>query len=307
MKEPKFEDTAPVFEETKPVEDVNSYSNVESEKTKPSKLSSVLRGGVQGATLGFSDEITGLLESLVTDKSYSQARDESRLNYDLSKTANPKSYGGGEIGGSLATFLLPFLGPAKVAQGLSKGAQAAKLGVQGLKTGAVYGLGSSRADLTEGDYSGAAVDTGLGATFGGLFGGAMPYAGPLIGKGLMGLDNKTGNVASKGLKKGFGAVDDFIKNHTPQMKPNADATRAAAAELGIEPSPSMLYDSPYIAKTQSALEQSPTLVAAGTRGARSKVEKGLIDAVEDATQNRSNLNPFEAGESAKQKNLRICK
>jgi len=42
---------------------------------------SALRGAAQGLSLGFADEITGGVESLLSDKTYDQARNESRENY----------------------------------------------------------------------------------------------------------------------------------------------------------------------------------------------------------------------------------
>lgn len=87
----------------------------------PTELESVLRGVAQGASLGFSDEITGALESLgdiaTSDldlnqfaDQYSKRRDESRANYKLAQETNPSSYMAGEIGGGLATALVPVAG-----------------------------------------------------------------------------------------------------------------------------------------------------------------------------------------------------
>ena len=60
-----------------------------------SQLESGLRGAAQGASLGFSDEITGAIESLLSEKSYEQARDESRRNYKQAQEQNPISFGTG--------------------------------------------------------------------------------------------------------------------------------------------------------------------------------------------------------------------
>jgi hypothetical protein len=112
---------------------------------KPGILESGTRGLAQGASMGFADEATGALEAL-WDKAtkgdakgfadlYRQHRDESRANYDAAKKANPGTYGASQVGGAVATSLVPGLGEANLA----------KLGVMG----AAQGLGSSDADVTK--------------------------------------------------------------------------------------------------------------------------------------------------------------
>lgn len=139
-----------------------------------SQTESGVRGAAQGASLGLADEITGGLgaaydvspfgnspiDQLV--ERYRQNRDESRAAYDAAKKANPKTYLGGEIGGGLATMLVPGLGVAKGA----KLAQAIKTGAL---AGGIAGFGGSNADLTKpdiGNYASAAGSTAGGAALG---------------------------------------------------------------------------------------------------------------------------------------------
>lgn len=142
---------------------------------KPSVIESLARGGANAATLGFADEIAGGLESLFTDKSYKQARDESRASYQRAKEENPIAYGVGQVGGTVASMAIPGLG-------LAKGAGAAATIARAAAQGGAAALGDSTADLTEGDFGGALADTAGGA----LVGGAIGAAGVGVGKAVKG-------------------------------------------------------------------------------------------------------------------------
>lgn len=122
----------------------------------PGLVESTVRGGAQGLTGGWADEITGALESAFTNKTYVQARDESRKNYKAAEDANPIAYKAGEVGGGLASILVPGMGAAK---GASLAANVGKAALQG----AASGLGYSEADLTKGEIGQAAADTAVGA------------------------------------------------------------------------------------------------------------------------------------------------
>jgi len=124
------------------------------------ELESGARGALQGATLGYADELHGLggaLADKLTGKEgsfgdlYRATRDEHRRLDAAHKAAHPNYYGGGELMGALAT--------APVVPG----------GVLGsMVYGAGAGLGGSTADLTKGEYGRAALDTGIGAGAGAL-------------------------------------------------------------------------------------------------------------------------------------------
>jgi hypothetical protein len=133
---------------------------------EPGNVEAILRGLKQGVTFGFGDELTGLAESAFSDKTYKQSRDEARANDAAAEEAHPVLYGGGELGGGLATTL--------ATGGLAGGAAA---GLRGAAlAGAAYGAGSSEADLTEGDIGGLARDTAIGASAGALAHGAVGLA-----------------------------------------------------------------------------------------------------------------------------------
>lgn len=143
----------------------SDFSDVqETPEPEVSKLESFGRGGAQGLSFGFADELTGALESMIGDKSYEQARDESRANYTKAEEANPKTFVAGQIAGAVAPAIVA---PEAMAVNSLKGMAA---------LGAVDALGRSEADLTKGDISGAAKDTARGAATG-LVAGA-------VGKGI---------------------------------------------------------------------------------------------------------------------------
>src|SRR5580692_1031750 len=92
-------------------------------KEEPGALEALGRGAVQGATFGFGDEIAGAVQSIFGSKTYQQARDEARANNAAAQAAHPNFYGAGELGGGLATSVVPGLGVAKGASALKVGLQ----------------------------------------------------------------------------------------------------------------------------------------------------------------------------------------
>lgn len=149
------------WEDTEEIEP--SWDDTE-EIPQVSKLESMARGAVQGipAIGPWADEATGAIESLLTDKSYKQARDESRANYKAAEDANPGSYYSGMGGMALTTAIpkaIPVLGP------LASGA-----------LGAIEGAGASENEDLEGIGKDALIAGGISAGTAGL--------GHVIGKGV---------------------------------------------------------------------------------------------------------------------------
>ena len=225
-----------------------------------SKLESGARGLAQGASMGFSDEIVGGVEAL-WDKAvngdeqslkelYQKHRDESRAANKAASEANPVSYGAGQVGGAIGTAFVPGLG----------GANITKLGA----LGATQGLGSSEADLTEGDLSGAARDTAIGGATGLAIGGAGKAIGALGSKAGTGIKNVIDDVATapmgqagaqmgmvaRGIElggklggavnKGFDAMGD--------MGRSATALLTGGASLGVNAGTKVLEKAPGISQ-----------------------------------------------------------
>lgn len=170
-----------------------------------SQIESGARGLAQGASFGYADELTGALEALLSEKTYEQARDESRRAYDQSQEANPYTYGAGQIGGAISTAFIPGLGEMNLAKAAALGATQA--------------LGDSRADNVK-DLS---IDALKGAGIGGITHGVMEK---VIAPGAKYLSNKAGKYlpdaltgVTKKIGKGvFGvdekAIENYLKNST---------------------------------------------------------------------------------------------
>lgn len=152
--------------------------------SQPGMLESAARGAEQGATFGFGDEINGALSALAhpDDKlsileNYRKNRDESRAAMEAASNAHPYVYGAGNLAGAIAPALLTGGGSA-LAEG---GGAAAKSALEmGAKYGALSGLGSSDADVTQGDLGQAAKDTLTGGITGAAIAPAVDAAGRAI-------------------------------------------------------------------------------------------------------------------------------
>lgn len=142
---------------------------------KPSTSDAIARGITQGATLGWGDEIGGAAGALVDTvskgqllehgelaRAYRRNRDEIRSNNADAKAEHPYAYGGGEIGGGIASAFIP--GTA-----LAKGAGIAKVAAQGALLGGAAAAGESDAD----NAKQVLKDAGEGALVGGVGGAAL--------------------------------------------------------------------------------------------------------------------------------------
>ena len=149
----------------------------------PGEIESAARGLAQGATLGFSDEITAGFESAFTDKTYEQSVKEARDANKRASERNEKSYFLGEMAGGVALTFAPGFG------WMAKGAK----GIVG--SGAVAGAGyADEDDLTTSVATGAAL------------GGAFAGAGKLLRQATRRrpLDDN-GNTMAMGWIKSLGA------------------------------------------------------------------------------------------------------
>jgi hypothetical protein len=186
--------------------------------TGPSELDSAGRGLAQGASFGLRDEGAGFLKSPsgalkeIANKfgahfsdddieAYKQERDASRGLDLAAKQANPKSFLAGELGGGVATSLVPGLGIAEGA-GLAK-----TLGTTAAQ-GAAYGLGGSERE----ELGDIALDTLKG-------GGAGLAAGA------------AGIAAAKGIESAAPVIGNFIKRSAAPLDDAAEnlAVKATGA------------------------------------------------------------------------------
>lgn len=149
---------------------------------------------------------------------YREGRDEERARLAQAEADHPNLYLGGEIGGAVATALIPG-GGAKAAGTLSKGARllrtakgAGRLAGQGAIQGAGYSDASDSEEL--------AGDTALGAGVG--------LAGRAFGKGLGWAGRKIGGLGRALIDRGTQRAEEQA------AKEVADELASAAGKAGAE-------------------------------------------------------------------------
>ncbi len=252
-------DVKPKFDPSQPFQAVDSGLSTgkppfnpslpfETPSEQPSMTEAAIRGGIQGLTSNFSDEAVGGLgaagsAAIHLDPSlehlkqrYQELRDLERQKNDAAMKAHPSMYRGADLGGAVAQgFLLPtsgLVGP------ITKSMSAAEKILQGAKiggtVGGIAGLGSSNADLTQGDVKGAANDATTGAATGAAFGGLLQggVEGVKGGARLGGriLDNvlsryKPTQIISKATQKGLEGTD------LTSLEPHLNALEDTSKEL----------------------------------------------------------------------------
>jgi len=185
-----------------------------------SKTESFLRGGAQGASLGFADELTGASEAGLDTlqgntkptfedfiNTYKRHRDESRENYKTAERINPYSYTGGQVVGGIAPLIA------------SGGAGA---GIQGAgRLGAIAGLGVSDQDLTNSDISVADKIKGTGSDM--ISGAGFGYAAASLPGAFSAIKNKIrpgAAISEVPADVFYGKIQDVLKNPNPLYKAN---------------------------------------------------------------------------------------
>ena len=180
-----------------PIYDEVEFEDAELDSPEISQTESASRGALQGATLGFGEEIAGGLGSIYdkvmsyipstpqnvdaqladqgfkgdVDKSmldrYKEQRDLVRDDNKSAEEANSGSYLAGEIAGGLAPAVLGG-GAAAVAnigkEGIKQGAK--QVIKEGAKFGAADAAGRSEAELLDGEVKEFGKDVAIGATIG---------------------------------------------------------------------------------------------------------------------------------------------
>ena len=216
--------------------ELEKLSNTTTPTTDVGMGSGIVRSGLQGLTLGFSDEIGAgfgaAFDSVFTDQSFNEAFDkrvtDSRSKLKSFSKANPKTALAADITGSVAPviaslLLTPFTsgtsGTGVVATGtriLSNPLLAGKIAKPGsgksFEAGKIGGLqgGVAGAGYSDGSATDRAIGTGLGVGAGALIGGVTPPvltgAGKIIGSGI------------DAVKNVFTKKPNFTKDETKAIK-----------------------------------------------------------------------------------------
>lgn len=206
---------------------------------------------LHGATFGFGDELTAGLRHLAGGGSYADLREEERAALKRFADANPKTALAAEIGGGA---LVPLPGGSLLAgaRGAANAARAgegvvaagARMARQGAAAGAVSGVGTSEADLTDPSLASAtqtakdaAKGAAVGAAAGPLIGGAAAAVGTAVNaaKGVGGVIREVvGRFGGRGADEAFAhrEVADALRQagiNTPAELQAAIAREQAAA------------------------------------------------------------------------------
>lgn len=160
-----------------------------------SEFDSAVLGMANGLLQNFGAEaagvIGGIIEGLGREEGFNAARkrvaEEAAAMLKQAEEQNPKSFGGGEIGGAIGTSIVPGAAALKGGTALTKGA---KLAGAGAAQGAVFGAGE------DGDLEQRSNAAAKGAAFGAVTGALVPAAGAGVGKLVSKVLSKRGGVPS---------------------------------------------------------------------------------------------------------------
>ena len=172
-----------------------------------SKTESAIRGGAQGLSFGFADEATARLESILKNKPYEEALQETRSAYKQAQEANPITYTGSEIAGGVLPTFIPGIGQAVT------GAKLGRLATIGAGTGALSGLGYSEGK----DIGEVARDVGIG----GALGGALP----VIGRGIARATQSIKPLADEAIKKSLTGFTGKTERFLEEIEKNPQAIK----------------------------------------------------------------------------------
>ena len=175
----------------------------------PGIIRSALSSLNQGLTMGYYDELRGLVKggvkSIVNktpfNEEYKTARDEARDLQRKAEKYNPRVSAHSQVAGALATSLIPGVNGVKGASALSN------IG-RGAAFGALDAVGQSDAENFSAEQAKAA---GIGAGLGGGLVGVGEAVGPAVKK-LGDVTKKAGKWGAEKLGIAKGAIDEYADN-----------------------------------------------------------------------------------------------
>jgi len=228
----EFKNAAPAdpWSEFQPAADASNLAHAGARAPDIGRTAAFGRGAAQGATLGFGDELQGLIQAALPvpgdagtfAERYRRERDAARAANEAAKQAHPVLYRVGNVaGGAAPTLLAP---AAKAAQGASLLTRAGVGALNAAPMGAAFGAGESTA-ATPG---GIATDAALGAAGGAALGAATPVVGGLLKKGAA---EAAEGLGGRALRYGRNAIAG-VTNALARRKPLAPEAVEAAFQAG---------------------------------------------------------------------------
>lgn len=294
--------------------------------TTPSMTDSVLSGLAQGSTLGFSDELGGAKDSVLSlgeegvdrvkslftgnDKDvhvsdlvsdYIASRDKRRAENEAAKAANPKAYLASELGGGLATAFIPGLGLAgqagraaaltregSIALDIAKAAQAAKIG-------GAAAIGMTDADLLDKDPSKSLENLGTTAKNAATSAAVAPAFGIVAENTITPALGAVGRIATKPVRA---FKDKFLAPF--KVSENAENVIESAKNLGIDEEQipgHLLTDDPEAKRAADLLSRSGRLGGSMSRNQMEPVTQKIKSGTEDILIDAAGETPTQVGKT----------
>lgn len=190
-----------------------------------STTQSGLLGALQGASLGFADELEASIRSNFSDKSYKELQKEIEQRYKRSAEENPKAALAGELVGGFAVpvpgagLVKGAVSGSKALAGAGKATQnIAGLSASGALIGGAAGLGYSEEDLLSEQIKDAAGSAAAGAVL-----------SPAIGTAIPALINKASDLGTSS-RIGRAISDVFSKTKEASAEQMSKITNAKSAD-----------------------------------------------------------------------------
>lgn len=228
----------------------------------------------QGAAeqIPFLDEAAARAVSLITGEPYDYVRETQRMGNQIDREEQPLARNAGGVTGFAAGIAAPGAAYVRGAQGAAQIGRAATLGAG---YGGAYGAGAA-----EDGYANRLAGLGTGAAVGGVTGGTLQAAAPLVSRatgavsrGVSSIVNPTGRLRARGnITPEVSAASRFSEFVTPE----ALTERQRLIDLGLQPSAMDV-----LGGTAERLVRT----AAGPAG------PGAEMAVQGAVQRQANLRP----------------
>lgn len=201
---------------------------------EPAIINKFLRPAIQGATLGFGDEITARLASISPSITYENALAYDRAQLARASEEAPWLTTGMEIVGGLGTAALA--APAMAGAGLAR--QALTMGGIGAAEGAVYGFGTGEGGIenrARNALLGGAIGGGVGAVAPIAIAGAQAVARPFVGgvRSALGVgsNNRAASVIARTLSRA-GMTQDQVINALNMARAEGQDVFTAADAMG---------------------------------------------------------------------------
>lgn len=200
----------------------------------PWLIDRVVRPAVQGATLGFGDEMTAGLASLFPGFDYGDVLAMERAKLARAREERPWLTGGAEVLGGVGTALAAAPAAATAGVGRAMGTMA----LVGAAEGGIYGFGSG-----EGGFEPRVRNALLGGTVGGVVGGLAPgviagaqaVARPIVGgvRSMLGIgsDSRAAAALARTLRRA-GMTQDEVADAIARARAEGQDMFTAADAMG---------------------------------------------------------------------------